>query len=155
MLAETRVEAAGQKALLVELDEAAERLAQGLASGQPAGELRASAPAGARRLWWIPALAAGAGAAVAVAGFVDAGNTYASLSSAPQETSLDPRSSAAQDRAQHGQTAQTVGWIGVGVGVAALVGLGAVLVFGGDAPVQPSVSLAPGAASVGLTGRLP
>lgn len=155
VLAETRAEANGQKAFGVALDEAAERLAQGLSGSTPAGELRATASrGGARRFWWVPAVVAGAGAAAAVAGFVDAGNTYSSLSMQLQAGLLDASSGDARALAQHGQTAQLIGWVGVGVGAAALVGLGALLLFG-DAPVQPTVSLAPGAAGLGLSGRLP
>lgn len=152
VLAETRVEAAGQKALLSELDDAAGRLAQGLGSGKPASELRASSPGGARRLWWIPALAAGAGAAAAVAGFVDASSSYQAVQRELADSQVV--TPAAEQLARRGQTAQTIGWVGVGVGAAALVGLGALVLFG-DAPVQPTVTLAPGAASVGLSGSLP
>lgn len=153
VLAETRAEAKGEKAFGVALDEAGERLAQGLSSNAPAGELRASVAAGgARRFWWAPALVAGAGVAAAVAGFVDAGNTYSTLEAGLKTSGAQfPDADAL---VQHGQTAQTIGWVGVGVGAAALVGLGALLVFG-DAPVQPTVSLAPGAAGVGLSGRFP
>lgn len=155
VLAETRAEANGQKAFGVALDEAAERLAQGLSGGAPVGELKArGSPGGAKRFWWAPAILAGAGAAAAVAGFIDAGNTYDSLSIGLANRSVLPDSPEASARVQHGQTAQTIGWVGVGVGAAALVGLGALMLFG-DAPVQPSVSLAPGAASIGLSGRLP
>lgn len=152
VLAETRAEAKGQKDFGVALDEAAERLAQGLSGGAPAGELRAKvSPGGAKRFWWAPAILAGAGAAAAIGGFVVAGNTYSELE---VQLAMAVPLGDAQALAQKGQTAQTIGWVGVGVGAAALVGLGALLLFG-DAPVQPSVSLAPGAASVGISGSLP
>lgn len=150
VLAETRCEASGQKALLRELDEAAERLAQGLAASS-GGEVRATA-GGARRFWWAPAVAAGAGAALATVGLVSAALAHSELERRLREDGVVTDD--AQALAARGQTMQTLGWVGVGVGVAALVGLGALLVFG-DAPVRPAVSFGPGAASLHLTWRWP
>jgi hypothetical protein len=152
VLAETRVEASGQKALLAELDDAAARLAQGLAIPAASGEVRTSA-GGAKRLWWIPAVVAGVGAAGAAVGFTVAGNTYRTLQD-QLATEMSPPSADSEGLAQRGQTAQTLGWVGVGVGVAGLVGVGALLLFG-DAPVQPTVALSPGGATLGFTGSLP
>ncbi|MEW5743494.1 MAG: hypothetical protein AB1938_31575 [Myxococcota bacterium] len=150
VLAETSVQASGEKGLLSALDAAADRLVQALAPpGPPVTEVRSSS-SGARRFWWIPATTAAIGATLAVVGFVNAGNAYATLEAELSGRVLDPHSADAEDMASFGMTMQTLGWIGAGVTAASLVALGAVLLFG-DAPVQPAVSLAPGAATFGLT----
>lgn len=144
VLAETTVEATGQKALLGALDEGARRLAQSLGVGAPP-----QAPSGRlKTLWWVPASVAALGAVAAGVGLVGSRLSYDDLSrrlaSSQQVTDSEVR------LASGGKALQVVGWAGVAVAAAGLVTMGAFLLFGGDPGVSPAVTLVPGGAVFGL-----
>ncbi|MDP1829231.1 MAG: hypothetical protein Q8L48_38560 [Archangium sp.] len=142
VIAETSVEASGQKGLLGALDDGARRLADATPG------VRAK-PLGTKRLWWVPAIAAAAGAVTGAVGLVSANVQYTALRTELQQNGV---SDDARTRAASGTTTQTIGWVGVGVFAAGLAGLGAVLLFGSEQAVTPSVSVGPSGASVGLGG---
>jgi hypothetical protein len=142
VIAETSVEASGQKGLLGALDDGARRLADATPG------VRAK-PAGTKRLWWVPALAGAAGAVVGTVGLVSANVQYAALS---EELRKNGVTDGARTMASAGTTTQTVGWVGVGVAVAGLAGMGAVLLFGTDSPVSATVSVSPVGSSVVIGG---
>lgn len=110
----------------------------------------ATEPSAAKKLWWLPAVA---GVAIGAGGAVGLGvaeSTRASLS-----TGMHTKTEA-DALLQSGQTARTLGWVGVGVGAAAL-GTGLLmLVLGGEVPVAtPVASLSADGAVIGFAGRLP
>ena len=149
LLSETSVEASGQKGLLGALDDGAKRLAAGLpAAFKPA----VAASAGTKRLWWIPAVAAAAGAVTGAVGLVGSRERYAALSKELTEKGV---TQPAREMAQTGTTLQTVGWVGVGVTAAGLVGMGALLLFGSEPPVTPVVMLSPSGGGLAVGGTFP
>lgn len=144
ILSEVFVEATGQKALLRELDEGARRLAGGLPqSARPAVTEVRSSSGGARQYWWIPAAVGVAGAAVGTVGFVSSSEQHRLLKGQLAESGVTSEAYAAASR---GKTMQTMGWLGMGVATAGLVGLGALLLFGQEAPIEvsPGLALSPG-----------
>jgi hypothetical protein len=142
-LTETVVESDSPKGFVRELEGAAERLAAGLS--HKATSLRARA--------WVPAVA---GVVVAAAGVVCL--TQANGRARALDAELAAQG-AVTDRATtlatEGKTFQTLGWVGAGVGAAALVGAAAMALFGAEAPVEPRVTLSPSGASVGFSGVFP
>jgi hypothetical protein len=149
VLSETSVEASGQKALLAALDDGAKRLAEGLPLAlRPA----APVPAGTKRLWWIPALAAVGGAVTGTVGLVSAQDRYTTLTTQLTEGGVTEK---ARQTAASGATMQTLGWVGVGVAAAGLVGMSALLLFGSEPPVTPAVTLGPSGAGLVVGGTFP
>lgn len=154
VLAEAPVKASGQDELVERLDEAAVVLTKQLAARlgvtmQPAAGVAASST-GTKALWWIPAVSGGVVLAGGVGSLVGAGLEFERLS---QQRGRGEAVTEGDIRT--GATLQTLGWVGVGVGAAALVGAGLLAVFGSDAPIQPQVMLAPSGGFVGVAGVLP
>ena len=143
-LVETAVHSDSSKGFVHELAAAGERIATGLARRSPAT---------ARQRAWIPAIA---GAAVAAGGAACLGLASARASALDAELAARAQvTPAALQLATEGKTLQTVGWVGAGVGVAALLGAGAMFLFGGEPAVAPQVSVTPTGASIGVTVVLP
>jgi len=153
VLAEVQVKATGQNALLDELTAAAGRLADRLdAANRPAGEV--ARRAASVRPWALaPLVLAGlsfAGGAVCLG---LAGGRYAALEDA-LSTSKDVTGAAL--KLQHdGTTFQLVGWVGLGVGAAALVTAGLMYFLGAEPPAAPVVWLSPSGGGLGLAGSWP
>lgn len=125
-----------------------------VALGRPPPIIAKQSTARARPWWWWTPAAAGA-AAFAVGGF-----GLASAEGTRQRLSTETFDPGEADLVlQSGQSARTVGYVGIGVGLAAVGAAGAVYLLGGDSgspqPVTPSVSLTPNGAQVGLMGALP
>jgi hypothetical protein len=148
VLSETSVEATGQKALLGALDEGASRLAKGLPL--PMRPLEVSE--GTRRFWWIPGIAVVGGAVAASVGLVNAQQAQATLVT---QLSTEGVTDEARRTAATGATMQTIGWVGVGVAAAGLVGMGSVLLFGKEPTLTPAVTLAPSGAGIAIGGSFP
>lgn len=139
--------AKSEEELLSVLNKAAVQLAQQFSgslgrTSAPVEQVEAVAPieavkpatgGGARRWWWIPATVGVLAGIVAAVGFIRAENARLSLLSVSQRAPFDVLQSdyqtALRDRA--------MGWIGTGVGIAALGTAAALLIFGSDAPVTP------------------
>lgn len=138
VMAETPFEAANDKGLLTALDEAAGRLAEKLGVKVP------EAQSSLRQWSWVPAVAAAVGVGCAVGGFAVAASRASSIQMSAPGTDVSPL-------VEQGKTAQTLGWVGAGVGVAGLVAAG-VMFFSEKPAVTPVVQLGPTGASVGLTG---
>jgi hypothetical protein len=149
LLSETSVEASGQKGLLAALDEGAKRLGAGLPPPLRPGAERAL---GTKRLWWLPAIVAAGGAATGAIGLVSAGGQYANLKT---QLAAQGVNETTRQLAANGTTMQIVGWVGVGVGVAGLAGMGALLLFGSEPAVTPTVTLGPAGAGLALGGTFP
>lgn len=140
--------------LMKTLGVAAHALAQELSTAlgrplQPRARASASPQPGARRWWWAPALvglAAGGAGAVGLASAEDARVRLATGGVTLEE---------APATLQGGQTARTLGWVGVGVGVAALGTAVGLLLLGEDAPVRPVASVTASGASIAVEGVLP
>lgn len=145
-LAETGVESDSDQAFARALDPAAERLARALA---PPSTPEVAGPSTPRRAAWIPAVAGGV---VSLAGGALLGLAVWSSSSLDQELSSQGRvTDAAVRLANQGKAFEVSGWIGVGVGLAALAVAGVMALLGEEAPVRPEVSLSPHGVAVGLT----
>jgi len=145
-LAETGVESDSDQAFARELDPAAERLARALA---PPGVPEAKGASSPRRAAWIPAVAGGL---VSLAGGTLLGLAAWRSSSLDQELSSQGRvSDAAVRLASEGKAFEASGWVGLGVGLAALAVAGVMALWGEEAPVRPELSLSPHGAAVGLT----
>lgn len=116
--------------------------AVGVSSTSPSG--------GLRRWWWVPAIVgAGAGAGGAI-GLASAETARVRLSSEQLEQGQ------AQQILDSGKTARVLGYVGVGVGVAALGTALGFLILGDDTPpVVPSASLQGGNPTVVLSGVFP
>jgi len=144
----------GANHLLDALDEGAAAIAEQVLIAT--GRRKAPPPptASARRWFWVPAAA---GVLIGAAG-----GTFLGLSKRDHDllvTAGSPRLDAtrATNLAREGDLFQTLGFVGVGVGSAAvLAGLG-LLVFGGPAtpPLTPSVSVGAQGASFSLQGVFP
>jgi hypothetical protein len=109
---------------------------------------------GARKLAWIPAVGGVAFAAGGVALLVGAGLNHDALN-ATRSAPMDLAS--AQKLRDEGALMQALGAVGIGVGGAALVAAGAMLIFGGPSPSTPQLSVAPveGGAALMVRGVLP
>lgn len=94
-------------------------------------------PPGTRRLWWIPALTGGLLCGSAVLGFAIAGDASRALRSTMGAT-VDTFDLSATIR--RGQTFQALGWVSAGLAGASIIAMGALLLFGTEAP---AVTLAP------------
>lgn len=136
----------------------AEQLAKQLAKslnrkleGAPAVEV-VRGPSQVKRLAWIPAVAGGVAAIGGGVGiFLSKGN-YDRLTQKRGEPLLEPE---AERLANAGRMQQTLGWVGIGIGAAALVSAAGMYVFGGDEVVRAGVALSPNGASVGVAGVFP
>ncbi len=145
ILVETVAEAEGERKLLDALEDAANRISAALQPG--AATVEVSAPSSLRRKAWAPAVAGGA---LIIGGAVMVGLAYGKKS----EIEARPAGSNVEDLRGAGSTYQSVGWIGLGLGVAALAGAGAMYVFG-EAPVTPVAVVTPTGAGFALGGTFP
>lgn len=141
-LADERVEANGERAMIDALEEATVRLARKLRPPPP------ETGGGARRLSWVPlaagvALGIGAGVSLGVASSNDA-----KIPASDEAT--------AGRLAGEGKVLQTAGWAMAGVGAAAVVSAGLLFLLGGEAsPVAPHLSVTKAGAAVGVSGVFP
>ncbi len=136
--------AKSEEELLSVLNKAAVQLAQqfSVSLGRvpaPPGQVEAAAPVevakpavggGSRRWWWVPGLVgvlvgAGGGLSLARAEALRVDLLRPDLGSSPATTY------------ELGLTFRAIGWVGTGVGLAALGTAAALLIFGSDAPVTP------------------
>lgn len=149
-LAETGVESDSDQAFARALDPAAERLARALAPpGAPPDVPEAKGASSPRRVAWIPAVAGGL---VSLAGGALLGLAVWRSSSLDQELSSQGRvTDTAVRLAREGKAFEASGWVGLGVGLAALAVAGVMALWGAEAPLRPEVSLSPHGAAVGLT----
>lgn len=145
-LVETAIQSDSSKGFVRELAGAAERIATGLTG-------RTKPPPTLRDRAWIPAVA---GATALAGGAVCIGLANARAGDLDAELNrykvVTPR---AEALAAEGKTFQTVGWIAASLGVAALAGAGAMVLFGGPPGVTPTVGVTSGGASVGVSVALP
>ncbi len=133
------------------LDHAATVLAQGLSDSMHLGltpVAEASAPRPVSRWWAVAPAAVAVGGGVVGALFLS--QAQASLSTLKGATFRED----AQLAASQGTTQQTVGWVGVGVAAAGLVGTAMVLILGGE-HVAPVVAMDSHGASLGVVGVIP
>ena len=101
-------------------------------------------PEASRPVWWVPGVAGLVVIAGGVTAFAVAGDAYRSLM-------MEPSERRAGDLVKRGETGQVLGWVGLGLGGAAIAASVVWLVFGAQ-PVKPVVSLTPGGAGLGLQG---
>lgn len=104
---------------------------------------------GSRKWWWLPGTVGVLAAAGGAAGLIVAENTRVQLATGSFERSQGDA------LLSSGQTARTLGWIGVGVGAVALGAAVGLLAFGSDGEVVPMATLSGDGAIVGLAGRFP
>lgn len=147
----TKVASEGQ--VVDALTSAAPAMAKELAAalGRPLQEKTASASAspGARGLWWLPATVGVLALAGGTVGLVSAESARAKLASG------EPVPNAAAVL-ESGQTARTLGWVGLGVGVLAVgTTVGFLLSGSSSSNVVPVAALTGDGASIGVVGRLP
>lgn len=139
---------AGSEGELVEvLTAAARQLARdsSLALGRPVPEV---AGGGLRRFAWVPLVGGVAFAGAGAACLVVSQNARETLrTGAPGASGLSVKST--------GETTQALGIAGLAVGGAALLGAGAMYLFGAEAPVNVSAVVSPTGASVGVVGVFP
>jgi hypothetical protein len=137
---------------------AAAKLANDVAAsvGRPLGERHlgttsvsqtSTSAGGARRFWWIPAIVAAGGVALAVIELLSAQANLNALVANNFSTPAD-----GQAAYTNGVTARTLGYTGIGVGIAGLAAMGALLIWGSDAPVTPVAFFAPGTAGLAFSG---
>ncbi len=110
---------------------------------------RAEPSGGSRRWWWIPAVVAVGGVAGGSLALAKAESTRGRL--ATESLPIGE----AQSQLDSGKTARTLGYVGLGVGVAALGTAVGLLLFGSHATVTPAVSVQSGSASLSLVGTFP
>lgn len=138
-LADERVEATGERALVGALEEAAVKLGR---------QLRPPPPVSARSRAWIPLVAGvalGAGAGVSL---VVAQSNYDQIPLSQERE--------ANQLASDGKVLQVSGWAMAGVGTAAVVGAGLMFLLGAQAsPVTPQVSVTSAGGSLGISGVFP
>jgi hypothetical protein len=105
-----------------------------------------------RRWAWAPAAGGLVFAGVGTYFLLDAGSKHRQLQEEGSPSALLDGEAIASD----GRGAQTLGFVGLGLGVAGLA-TGAVfyLLPGESAPVRPTASVGPGGGMVGVTGTLP
>ncbi len=109
-------------------------------------------PSQVKRLFWIPAAAGGVAAITGGIFMLQAKGSYDRLTVKRNEPLTEAQ---ADEVAAAGRTQQTVGWVGVGVGVAALAGAAGMYLLGGDEVVRAGVAVTPGGVSIGVAGVLP
>lgn len=144
-LGEAVAEAADERRFVAELERAAGRLASTLLP-PPQVTLRQRAA--------IPAIAGGvvfAGGAVLLGLAINASVQLEATLRTSKQAGLPTAEAYARD----GKVYQAVGWVGLGVGAAALATALAFYLFGAEPPVRPQLTLAPTGASVGLAGVWP
>lgn len=155
VLAEVTMREKGQEDLLDALTRAAATIAGKLRGGAavtpepPEVQTPVSRGSGPKVL--VPLIAGGA---VAIAGGVMvgvAGGTHGALKQQLDQGTVTD-GAAFRSQASTGATLQTLGWVGVGVGAAAMLAGGALWFFGNDTPVQPNVSLSPQGGAIGVSG---
>lgn len=150
IVSEVSVEATGQKALLRELDEGAKRLAGGIPhAARPEVTAVTAVSSGVRQYWWIPAAVGVVGGAVGTVGFVSSSEQHRLLKTELAESGVTSEAYAVANR---GKAMQTMGWVGMGVAAAGIVGLGAILLFGKESPV--AVAVGPAGATLTLKANL-
>lgn len=141
----------GSEGELVEtLTSAARQLTRdaSLALGRPVPVGFNAEPGGVRRFAWIPLVGGLAVAAGGVACAVVSQSAHETLrTGSPGASGLSLKTT--------GETTQALAVVGLAVGGAALVGAGAMFLFGADQPVTVSASVTPGGASVGVMGVFP
>jgi hypothetical protein len=138
--------------LVTTLTRAAELMSRQLgdALNRPLPALERAEPSGgSRRWWWIPAVVSAGGFAGGALGLAKAEATRGRLA-----TESLPNGEA-QSLLDSGKTARTLGYAGLGVGVAALGTAVGLLLFGSDATLTPVASVHSGGASLSLVGTLP
>ncbi|MBX7101489.1 MAG: hypothetical protein K1X89_27490 [Myxococcaceae bacterium] len=108
----------------------------------------AAASGGARRWWWVPAAVGGLALVGGVVGLAGAERSRVTL----ENDRLDAQT--ASGVLSTGQTARTLGFVGVGVAGLAAAATG-VLLLGTSAPVSPVAAVTPGGGMVGVRGSLP
>lgn len=149
---------ANEAALLEALTVAAKEMAVELSRelGKPLGPKRAvstlavrTEPSTVKKFWWAPVL----GGAI-----VGAGGAVSLVLAESTRAQLDSRTLSTQEAnmlLSSGQTQRTIGWVGVGVGAAA-IGTGVLmLLLGKDVPAVPVASVSSNGAVVGLSGSFP
>ncbi len=108
-----------------------------------------SSTGGVRRLSWIPALVGGVA-------FVGGGVGLLSAHDARQRLEQETLTRGQADEVlATGNTGRTLGYVGLGIGAAALVAAGTMYLLGEPAPVTPQVAIVPAGAAVGFSGSLP
>jgi TolB-like protein len=169
-LATSSSSAKSEEELLANISNAAQTMAQQLAKalGRPLSDKPAvvvekpaiiatpvveqKAAGGSRRFWWIPAVVGVLAGAFGTIELVRSENARLTLlSDDPFIVSLN-QSTGAQTFAD-GVRDRTLGFVGVGVGVAALATSAALLIFGSDAPVVPTAMIDQGAAGLAVQGH--
>jgi len=144
VLSSVRLDANGEAELSDQLVAAAKTLAAPL---QPSGATTTVTRKVtlAPKLWWLPGAVGVVAGGVGAALFVLANGKYADLA---RETNATQGRQLAND----GQALQTAAWVTTSVGVAAVVGSLAWLLFG-STPVEPQLTFAPGAFTLGVGGH--
>jgi hypothetical protein len=138
-LADARVEATGERAMVAALETAAIALSQ---------QLRPPPPVSPRSRAWIPLVAGVALGGGAAASLVVAQSNYQKIPLSDEGTAVK--------LANDGKVLQTSGWAMAGVGAAALVTAGLLLVLGGEPPtLTPQVSVTTSGATLGVSGAFP
>ncbi len=105
---------------------------------------------GTRRFFWIPAAVGALALGAGTFEYFQAKARYDRLRSS--ETLIEPDPTRLRSE---GQTAQTLAITGFGLGAAALLASGGLLVFGSDATVETGVVLVPGGGGISFSGALP
>jgi hypothetical protein len=150
--------APSEQELVATLNKGVEVLAKQIAvalgrAQMPAPAASVSAPpaepasGGLRRWWWIPAVVGVAGVAGGVVGLAKAEDQRLLLVNA-----INISQAQAEQDYSTGVTARTLGFVGVGVGAAALVTSAAFLIFGADSPLTPTAMVHAGGATFSLSG---
>ncbi|MBX7113559.1 MAG: hypothetical protein K1X64_04425 [Myxococcaceae bacterium] len=105
---------------------------------------------GTRRFFWIPAAVGALALGAGTFEYFQAKARYDRLRSS--ETLIEPDPTRLRSE---GQTAQTLAFAGFGVGAAALLGAGGLLMFGSEATVETGVVLVPDGGGISISGVLP
>lgn len=141
----------GSEGELVEtLTAAAKQLTRdaSLALGRPVPVGVGSESGGVRRFAWIPLVGGLAVAAAGAACAIVSQNAHETLrTGAPGASGLSLKTT--------GETTQVLAVAGLTVGGAALIGAGAMFLFGAERPVTVTASVSPDGASVGVMGVFP
>lgn len=140
---------AGERQLLDALDEGATAIAEQVLIATGRKQAPVAPVVTARSWWWLPTVA---GVAIGAGGGVLLGlaqQEHLRLTT-PSETKLDEL--AAKQASESGALYQTLGFVGVGVGAAALLAGAGLLIFGAPPAVTPSVSVTGQGATLSLGG---
>lgn len=142
---------AGEAQVLEALDRGALELSRSVGGypRPPAEVVEAPQANNARRYWWIPGVVGAVGVGGGVAGMLTANAASAELREADR-ISL----TFAEGVLQRGQTARTLGFIGLGVGVVGIGAAVALYLSGSETPAVAVVPTAEGAA-LSLSGAFP